>query len=163
MRWIGSGILSIILGLTGKFALVGTNSPLALVAVGVVLIIIGIVQIVRGRVVAAETEAAGRSVKRFLWWRITMIAVTGFFTVFLTVFSLDIIIAAITAEYDSFKYDYLDIGIFFIWGLWLIFDVILIRLIVSLVKAVKHNKAETQKVPDAFDTVQVNSKSPSSV
>jgi putative Ca2+/H+ antiporter (TMEM165/GDT1 family) len=43
MKLIFSGIGAIILGLTGKFVLFGTNSPLALVVAGIVFIVIGIV------------------------------------------------------------------------------------------------------------------------
>ena len=54
MRWIISGIGAIILGLAGKFALVGTNSPLALVGVGILLILTGIVRIILKKMQAKE-------------------------------------------------------------------------------------------------------------
>ncbi len=41
------GIALIAAGLSGKFALFGTNSPKALAAVGLIPLIIGIVQIVK--------------------------------------------------------------------------------------------------------------------
>jgi uncharacterized membrane protein len=46
MGWIFSGIFSIVMGASGQFVLRGTNSSEALVAAGVVMIIIGIAQLV---------------------------------------------------------------------------------------------------------------------
>jgi hypothetical protein len=38
------GVIMIILGLTGNFALRGTNSPTALVVIGFIMVIVGIIQ-----------------------------------------------------------------------------------------------------------------------
>ena len=46
---LGFGLLGVGLGLSGKFALLGTNSPMALVVVGAALAAWGVVQIVRSR------------------------------------------------------------------------------------------------------------------
>jgi hypothetical protein len=46
---LGFGLLGVGLGLSGKFALLGTNSPTALVVVGGALAAWGVVQIVRSR------------------------------------------------------------------------------------------------------------------
>ena len=46
---LGFGLLGVVLGLSGKFALLGTNSPMALVGVGAALSLWGVIQIVRSR------------------------------------------------------------------------------------------------------------------
>jgi hypothetical protein len=43
------GIIFIVGGLSGKLALLGTNSPVALTIVGVGLLVWGIIQVARGR------------------------------------------------------------------------------------------------------------------
>ena len=43
------GILMIIAGLSGKFALIGTSSSKGLAAVGAAVLVWGIVQVTRGR------------------------------------------------------------------------------------------------------------------
>ncbi len=43
------GILMIIAGLSGRFALIGTNSSMGLAVLGAVVLVWGIVQVTRGR------------------------------------------------------------------------------------------------------------------
>jgi hypothetical protein len=43
------GLVLIGMGLSGKFVFIGTNSPAILMGVGGIIVIVGIVQIIRGR------------------------------------------------------------------------------------------------------------------
>ena len=49
------GIISIILGLSGKFVLIGTNSSEALIAVGIGLVIWGVIQLSKTPETSNET------------------------------------------------------------------------------------------------------------
>jgi hypothetical protein len=75
MKWIGSGIFAIILGLSSKFVLVGTNSPQALILLGVTLIIFGYI-----RLICSEAKVSKKlHQKRRISWRIALVTVFGFF------------------------------------------------------------------------------------
>ena len=76
LGWIGSGILIIILGISGKFVFVGTNSPQMLILFGEALIIIGYVQLIRSK--GGLNTVPTR--KKRIGWRIALVIVLGFLT-----------------------------------------------------------------------------------
>ena len=105
MKLIISGVVLIILGLTGKFALIGTNSPLALVAAGAVLIIVGIIQIVRANIkqykeqlAALKNGTLSAPPKKRMGWRIAL------FVLFAIAFLMFLIITIDLISHPNFHY-----------------------------------------------------------
>ena len=61
MRFIIGGIISIILGSTGQFVLIGTNSPVLLIVAGIISVIVGIVELATAKKKSGESAAAGET------------------------------------------------------------------------------------------------------
>jgi hypothetical protein len=76
MKWIGSGIFIIFLGLISKFVLVGINSSQRLILAGAALIIFGYIRLIYSRVEYLQKPTS----KKLIGWRLLLVIVFGFFT-----------------------------------------------------------------------------------
>jgi hypothetical protein len=148
MRWIISGIVAVILGTTGNFVLAGTNSPLALVVVGFVLIIIGFIQIGRTKAkqdaeqLSAWKNGTGTQPnKKQTGWRIAALVV---FCLPVALFLVMTIAFAIDMAKTNFTHTDFFRGTLILCLTDIFVGIILVLLIFNLKKALKWNKALQQ-------------------